>query len=359
MYRIEPDVKKIAVLRANAIGDLIFSLPALDALRAAYPAAEIVLLGQQWHSVFFEGRPGPISRVVAVPPLHGIHEEDGRTISWDSAEAEGFFERMAAERFDLAIQLHGGGGHSNSLIRRLRARLSVGLRTPDAELLDRWLPFYYYQSEIMRALEVVSLVGAGPVGVEPRLAVLPGDVEESERVVPPTVTPLVLLHPGAGDGRRRWPVTRFIEVGDALAAAGAKVLVSGSGWEQELVDDIIGQMQQRAQDVCDRLSLRGLAGVLSRCALVVSNDSGPLHVAMAVGAATVGIFWCGNLITAGPMMRAFHRPVISWRLLCPVCGQDCTVRECEHHVSFVADIPTAPVIRHALELLGNARGQVP
>ena len=63
-----PDVHKIAVLRCNALGDFIFTLPALDALRAAYPHAEIVLLGKPWHAEWLATRPSPIDRVVAVPP---------------------------------------------------------------------------------------------------------------------------------------------------------------------------------------------------------------------------------------------------------------------------------------------------
>src|SRR5439155_12340988 len=60
----EPGVEKIAVLRANALGDFIFALPALDALRAAYPAAELVLLGAPWHARLLTGRPGPVDRAV-------------------------------------------------------------------------------------------------------------------------------------------------------------------------------------------------------------------------------------------------------------------------------------------------------
>ncbi len=69
------DIHKIAVLRANAIGDFIFSLPALDALRAAYPGAEIVLLGQPWHEGFLAERPGPVDRVVVVPRTRGVRED--------------------------------------------------------------------------------------------------------------------------------------------------------------------------------------------------------------------------------------------------------------------------------------------
>jgi ADP-heptose:LPS heptosyltransferase len=62
-----PGVRRIAVLRANALGDFIFALPALEALRAAYPQAEIVLLAKKWHATFLQGRPGPVDRVVVVP----------------------------------------------------------------------------------------------------------------------------------------------------------------------------------------------------------------------------------------------------------------------------------------------------
>lgn len=64
-----PGVRRIAVLRANVLGDFIFALPALEALRAAYPQAEIVLLAKKWHATFLQGRPGPVDRVVAVPPF--------------------------------------------------------------------------------------------------------------------------------------------------------------------------------------------------------------------------------------------------------------------------------------------------
>src|SRR5438309_10264707 len=101
----DPSVTKIAVLRANAIGDLIFALPALDALRAAYPAAEIVLLGTAWHARFLAGRPGPVDRVVELPP---------GALDGGSPDAE-FVAAMRAERFDLALQLHGGGRTSNPL----------------------------------------------------------------------------------------------------------------------------------------------------------------------------------------------------------------------------------------------------
>ncbi len=176
--RLVPGVRRIAVLRANGIGDLMFVLPALGALEAAYPEAEITLLGAPWHADFLERRPGPVRRVVPVPPSQGVWLPPGSHESGD--ELERFFAHMTQERFDLALQLHGGGRHSNPFTLRLGARVTAGLCTPDAERLDRWVSYVYYHPEILRYLEVVALVGAGPVSLEPRLAVTDDDLAEAE-----------------------------------------------------------------------------------------------------------------------------------------------------------------------------------
>jgi ADP-heptose:LPS heptosyltransferase len=116
-------VGKLAVLRANAIGDYLVSLPAVQALRAAYPAAELVLLGADWHADFLTGRPGPVDRCVRVPPTVGVRDDHPPA---PSAEVEAFFAGMRAERFDLAVQLQGGGRHSNRFVRQLGARVTAG-----------------------------------------------------------------------------------------------------------------------------------------------------------------------------------------------------------------------------------------
>lgn len=218
-------VRKIAVLRANALGDYIFTLPALDALRAAYPNAEITLLGLDWHAGFLENRPGPVNRVIVIPPCRGIRDKAGE--AEDPAELDRFFEAMTRERFDLALQLHGGGRYTNPFVRKLNAGLSVGLKTADAAPLDCWLPYVYYQHEVLRYLEVVSLVGAHPIRLEPLLSVTESDLADAEHAVPATHKPLVALHPGAGDPRRRWPPDKLAAVGDALARLGAHVVVTG------------------------------------------------------------------------------------------------------------------------------------
>lgn len=348
-----PDVERIAVVRANGLGDYVFSTPALDALRAAYPDAEIVLLGKPWHAEFLQNRPGPINRVEVIPPCPGVGEDPN-----SQPDAKGlarFFKRMAGERFDLALQLHGGGRYSNPFTRRLGARVTVGLKTPDAEPLDRNVAYVYFQPEYLRWLEVAASAGAKPLHLEPYIAVTESDRAEARTVLPPDDRPLAVIHPGATDARRYWPSEKFAAVGDALTKAGARVALNGTAPERPLVDAVAAAMRYPAIDLCGRLSLAGLVGVLSQARVVVSNDSGPLHLATAVGASTVGIFWCGNLIIAGPTTRDRHRPAISWRLNCPVCGVNTLEAQCAHKASFVADVPLDEVITSALDLFAAAR----
>jgi ADP-heptose:LPS heptosyltransferase len=354
------DVRKLAVLRANAIGDYLVSLPAIEALRAAYPAAELVLLGAGWHASFLARRPGPVDRCVPVPPTGGVR--DDRPPS-PPAAVDRFFARMRAERFDLAVQLQGGGRHSNPFVRRLGARVTAGSRTPDAPPLDRTVPYTGHQHEIHRFLEVAGLVGATPVTLEPRLAVTTADRAEAAAALAPDDRPLVVLHPGANDPRRRWPVERLATVGSELARKGARLAVVGTAAEQPLAHRLLATLDGDAVDLAGRLGLGGLAGLLVQATLLVGNDSGPRHLAAAVGTATVAVHWCVSLGSYGPLSRARHRAPTAWRLHCPVCGANGLKQDCRssHHASFVADVTVDEVLAEALDLLAteSARGQRP
>lgn len=341
-------VRKIAVVRANGIGDYCFALPALAALRAAYPDAEIVLLGKPWHAQFLRHRPESVDRVVAVPPYGGVSAEPGARE--DAGHLEQFFRDMQEERFDLGLQLHGGGRYSNPFTLRLKARVTAGLRAEDAVALDRSIPYIYFQPEVLRYLEVVSLVGAAPVTVEPAVAVTSTDESEIEALGLTRDPALAVIHPGATDPRRRWPTEHFAAVGRALVEAGARVAVIGNADERALVDTVVQGIGPRALAICDRLTLGGLAALLARGRVFVGNDSGPLHLAGAVRTATVGIYWCGNLINGGPTTRSLHRPCISWRLNCPVCERNTLYDNCDHRASFVADVAVREVGGAALAL---------
>jgi ADP-heptose:LPS heptosyltransferase len=354
-----PGVRRIAVLRGGGLGDLLFAVPAMESLAAAYPGAELVLLCAPPHAALLRDRPGPVTDVVALPPATGVYEDRPP----DAAEQESFFRRVLREPVDLAVQLHGGGRWSNPFLLRLRPRWTVGSRTEDAAPLTRWLPYRYYQHEVLRYLEIAGLAGAPPVVLEPRITVTPRDLEAADRPLAGLPEPLLAVHPGARDPRRRWPVERFGRVAAACAERGAGVVVIGSPGERELVSAVVEHARLRLRAAAGDavrpltgLDVSALCGVLARSHLLVGNDSGPRHLARAVGTPTVGIFWVGNVITAGPFGRGRDRVHIAWTTVCPVCGVDCTSEDaprCEHDVPFVASVSTDDVLRDVEDLLAR------
>lgn len=340
------DVRKMAVLRPNAVGDFMFCLPALHALKHAYPEAELVYLGQPWHAQFMAGRAGPIDRVVVVPPMPGINAG-----TESSADVDDFIDSMRCAGFDLALQMYGGGRYANPLVRRFDARLTVGMRSPDAAPLDRALAYGGLVNRRLQLLEVAALAGATAWPMHDELRVTGADRRLAAQLVPALPGQrLVVVQPGASDVRRRWPAARFASVADALVEEGAVVAVNGSAAESPVVRAVIGAMRHPAIDLSGKASLQALCGLLERSALVVSNDTGPLHMALALGKPCVGIYWFSNLVESAPLCQHAHRAALSTRLACPVCGIENTSTRCEHEVSFVDDVPLEEVTALAIGL---------
>ena len=343
------EVHRIAVLRPNAVGDFIYALPCLHALRAAWPEAQIVYIGKQWHADFLAQRPGPVDEVAVIPPCPGVGAAPDAVV--DEAALAAFIDAMRARRFDLALQIYGGGGYSNPFIKRLGARMTIGMKAPEAEPLDRWVHYGPLQNRRLQLLEVAALAGAPAVIPAPELTVTERDRYEADRVLPHDPDrPLVLIQPGASDPRRCWSPQRFAQVADRLAAAGARIAINGTEQEAPVVRAVREHMRTPAIDLTGRLSLSGLCGLLARSALLVSNDTGPLHLALALGTPCVGIYWLTNLVEAAPLRHEGHRALLAVRTVCPQCGLDNRHRRCAHQDSFVDDVEVEAVAHEALGL---------
>ena len=341
------DVTRIAVLRGGNIGDLLFALPAIDALKAKYPESHLTLLCRPAHAALLAGRPSSVDETVILPVAEGVRGEPG--VEPDEDEIERFFTAMRERRFDLAVQIHGGGTFSNPFLQRLGARTTIGLQTPDAAALDRVVPYRYYQHEVLRALEVAGLVGAPVATLEPRIAVTEEDRRRATELLGLGEGKLLAVHPGATDPRRRWPAERFGEVAARATAEGVQVVVVCDSGDADLAAAVVAAATAAGAPDGSVISTAGagdlgqLVGTLAQATAFVGNDSGPRHLAQAVGCPTVGIYWVGNLINAGPLGRSRHSVHLGWTVVCPVCGIDVTqvgwtAERCEHDPSFVADV---------------------
>jgi ADP-heptose:LPS heptosyltransferase len=358
---IIPGVRKIAVMRALVLGDLIFSLPALEALHSTYPEAEIVYLGRRWHKDFVPGRVPGVRRVVPFNPSPVDYEDLGFLI--DPHDARSFFQQMQAEQFDLALQMHGGGHNANPFVRRLGARVTIGSREAKAIPLDRWIPYDYHQTEVIRWLDLVALAGAQPVTLHPRLALLDSDRAAAQPFLDGIRRPFVVIHAGARDVRRRYPAEQFAQVADAMKRQlGVEVVLTGADFDAEAANAVEAAMQETAVNLSNGLSLPALMGLLSEASLLISNDTGPLHLGLALGTPAVGLFWVEYVIKSLPLGRKNFTPLIAWNRHCPLCGQfldyegvtsSALDRPCKHETSFVDSIRPDEVIEAAALLLYN------
>jgi ADP-heptose:LPS heptosyltransferase len=287
---------------------------------------------------------------VAVP------REDG--ICRLAAEPDAPIHTFVAEqrgRYDLIVQMHGGGADSNAVVRALRPRWAVGSCTPASASLDRCIPYLPGRPEVIRWLEVAELAGAEPVvgsrSLLPSLQVTSADVEAAAAAWPHP-GPIVLLHVGARDARRCWSPAKFASVGRHLRAAFAPtLLLVGSEHDHEASAQVVELIGEGAVDLTGQVSLGGTLALARRSLLFLGNDSGPRHLSAAVGTPTVGIFWVGNLMAFGPLVGGANRALVSFTVACPMCGREQLDYRCEHDVSFVDSVTTERVIRACEEAL--------
>lgn len=308
-----PDVRKIACLRATGLGDFVAATPALSALRQAYPDAEIVYLGTPLHQKLLEGRPGPVDRVIVTPRKHGIREEPGMVE--DPAEIERFFADMRRERFDLAIQMHGSGPESNDFVAALGAPVSLGYTPAGVKSPLTKSPVYPGDQvhEANKWLGLVAHVGATS-SPRPHLPVLPAEKAEAEALLAPLDRehPIVALHAGSRDPARRWPPERFAALADQLwDSQGCQIVLTGSEGDVGINALVRRACRAPALDLSGKTSLGGLAAVLDRVDLLVTNDSGPSHIAWARGVCSVVLFGPTDPARWAPLDRALHPTVVA------------------------------------------------
>lgn len=347
---------KIAVLRALVLGDMIFILPALNALQATYPDAEITLVTRPWAVDFLAPRLS--SRVIGIRSSPVDYEDIGFLIHPE--DAAWFFPQMRAEHFDLAISMQGGGKNSNPFIRRMVPRVSIGSREEGAIPLDRWTPHDYYQNDVIRNLDLASLAGASSTDWNPHLPVLPSDIEAAQPFLEEISRPFVVIHAGARDIRRCWPPNQFAALADACKRdLDLEVVLTGSAVDAKTAFLVENAMQESPINLSHKLTLPALVGMLSKAQLIISNDTGVLHLGLATGARAVGLYWGEYISKSMPLSRHCFYPVIAWERRCPLCGMfldreevvRADPRPCMHQVSFISSITPEQVLSAAKRLM--------
>jgi hypothetical protein len=302
------EAQRICVFRALQLGDMICAGPALRALRRRFPAACIVLVGLPWAADFAARMKPFVDEYIEFPGWPGLPE---RPV--DHGALPGFLADLGQRRFDLAVQLHGSGRLTNDLVRGFGAR-RMAAHTPGpashaAAGEGRW-PYPAHLHEVHRNLHLIGRLGGAMQDDRLTFPLTPGDRMEL-RQRRPDLHDLpqgryVCLHPGARDAAKRWPPASFAAVGDALAAHGVQVVVTGNQAERSLADEVVGRMQAPAVHAACDIPIGALAHLLSQARLLVSNDTGVAHVAAALGLPSVVMFFATDPHRWAPLDRRRH-----------------------------------------------------
>lgn len=333
------EVRSILAIRVNLLGDLLFSLPAVAALREAAPNARITMAVLPYTADLLRGT-GAVDRVVTVD-VNGWRRPSAWLRGSAPREVMRSIEELRSEDYDLAVSFYGEVGSAIALASG--AGLIVGYESegyPGA--FDIALPGYRYESgrheaeycmDLVRALGVAGMVQPAAIAADPladkqvsaMLAKL--GVDEAE--------PLVALHPGALNmAAKRWLPDRWAAVADRIQEeVGGRVVLVGSSSEAPLADCVRREMRTRPLVLAGRTSLMELCSLLRRSSLFMGGDSGPLHMASSLGVPSVSVYGptdpantgpLGNLATVirgkAPCVPCYDlkRPATCWRgdLLC-------------------------------------------
>jgi ADP-heptose:LPS heptosyltransferase len=296
----------LAVFRALQLGDMLCAVPALRALRAALPGTRIALVGLPWAEQFAARFQHYIDDFIAFPGHAAFPEQPVQ-----QHRLADFYAGMRARRFDLALQLHGSGEHSNLITRAFGARAIAGYGTERPSDGEQFFPYPDSGAEPLRLLELTTMLGAAAAGSALEFPITDADERElgasglASALAPGSY---VCVHPGARVRDKCWHPARFAQVADRLADEfGLAVVLTGSAAEAPLTAAVASRMRHKAIDAAAPISIGAMAALMSRARLLVANDTGVSHIAAGLGLASVIIFSKADIRRWAPLDHQRHR----------------------------------------------------
>ncbi len=325
------DAQRVCIYRIGNIGDTACAIPAMYAIRRAYPAAHLTLVTL----------PGKLGSVGARELLEGASWLDEVVVyhAEDIATARGRLELVAnlrARRFDVWIELPAVAAPLATLFRNLMVARSAGVRwgfgwryeprfAAQAQSLSLEFP-----DEVERLLGIVRSGGFVSDDCE-----FPLELGDSNRRSAAALLdqqgvgksePMIAFAPGAKLEPNRWPVERFIEVGGILAGRGYAIVVLGGVADAATCERIAKAIGRSAASLAGKTTVRDSCEVLARCVMLVCNDSGVQHLAAAVGTPCVSLFtrreFPGMWWPHGPQHEVLLKDVECHTCFLDVCPYD-------------------------------------
>jgi heptosyltransferase I len=309
---------RLLVVRLGAMGDILHALPAVTALRKAHPGWHIDWVVEPAWAPLLTAESGVV-RGPRQPLVDGIYPAPVKVWARNPLGPKTFREIVALRKalratgYDAVLDFQGAV--RSALIGRLPGcRRVIGEAVP-REPAAKWLFTERVETRGVHVIEQdveVAVAVAGDV-LEPVLPLLPVDPDAEgwcDRLLGSNANQsIALLNPGAGWGAKRWPVERYAAVAAGLARCGLRVFVNAGPGEESLAEAIktqSSQMQSNGVAQPVRCTLGELIALTRRAALVIAGDTGPLHLACALGKPVVGIFGPTDPARNGPFGSLFR-----------------------------------------------------
>lgn len=304
------NIERLLIVRLSAMGDVIHTLPAVQALREAFPQAAIGwLIEERWAELLCSpGSPrrGPRSPERPVADwVHAVSLTEWRHSLFRMAtvhEIARVWNDVRAARYDIAVDLQGAI-RSAVLARWSGARVVYGAAEPRESPASLW----YTSHAIAHGAHVIEQYGSLAQGVVRRKmtiprAQLPSDGEAERRIdrklAEAGVRDFAILNPGAGWGAKRWPAERYGRVAKALGNEGVRSILNCGPGEEALAREADAASEGAATPI--ECSITELIALTRRARLFIGGDTGPMHLAAALRVPVVAIFGPTDPARNGP-----------------------------------------------------------
>ena len=304
---------RLLVVRLGAMGDILHALPAVTALRKAHPSWVIDwVVEPRWRALL--SAPQATARDATLQPLvdrlHFASTKDWRRKPLAADTRHQVRQLRASLRdgqYDVVLDLQGSI-RSAILGRMAGARRRIGESDP-RERPARWLFTERVSTRGAHVIEqdielAAAIAGDALEPVQPTLPVDPTAEAWAAELLGDTPEPIAFINPGAGWGAKRWPPERYGAVARTLAQRGFRILVNAGPGELALAGEIVQHSGGMASVLAP--SLEQLIAVTRRVALVIAGDTGPLHLACALGRPVVGIYGPTDPSRNGPFGAPFR-----------------------------------------------------
>jgi len=324
------------IIRPGGIGDAVLLAPVIRQLKVKYPNIQITILAERRNAGVF----------AQIPSVDLLYCYDRPAEFWHAV----------CGKYDVVIDTEQWHRLSAVVARLAIAPIKIGFDTNERRrMFTHVLPYSHDDYEVDSFLRLLQPLGLDHVkerGSLPWLKVS-GEAEKevSGRLEPVVRGPFITLFPGASIPERRWGADRFKAVAAELAQKGYGIVVVGGALDLADAQTIAGESDL---NLAGKTSLAETAAVLARSALLVSGDSGVLHIAVGLGIPTVSLFGPGRALKWAP--RGEHHIVINKGLPCSPCTTFGTTPPCPCNARCMQEITVAEVVTHCLKQLEHPAG---